>query len=734
MDKDEKKWECVDLVKIDLSHNAIPSISDEIGALTTLTSIKLAQNKLTTLPEGLFELTALKFLDLSHNELQGTLSESFGALTNLKELSLAANKLSKLPEAIADLIELEVLRLEENTLTTLPTAIGKMKKLHTLTAHTNQLSSLPHSFGSLRNLQTLDIKKNRLDSVTDQLATLQNLKYVDLRQNKLVVFPSLPQSAALDQVFLGFNALARIDEASILRVKDSITVLDLRDNKLTELPVNMAWLIRLKTLDVSNNDLSDLPPGLGYLKYLNHFMVDGNPLRAIRRGVISSGCESLKKYLRTRGSPPEGVSGVMEQEIDELEQLRERERAAKAAATGFGPAISTNSSMRSSGNGDLLGHVLRDAAASGKLDLANHVLQSLPRELHDPSPYSFQTTLVHLDLSKNHLTSLPPELGRLETLVTLTVEENQLRSIDPAVATLPRLQRLHLRKNQLTTDAINAFLSDCSEAFIGTLIELDLRNNQLTQMPHKLRYLTSLHTLQLAVNKLETLDGFPWHELAHLSIVSVSDNKLKSLGRVYDMPLLSSLSFENNNLTRVPCELGLCPHLRAIYMNGNPQKTVRGAIIAKGSLEILMYLKNKVPPGTTLAPPSPAKTLPPHPANPKPSTSSAAVVVATKTAKKNLSMYASTAEDEDDHAGSKAHKTHSIRPSCRDDSIDTTPPTGTPNRTTNDDMDAQISYLEFQLERHELSGAKRFALKKELAMVRSAKIRAARAPQAEYAN
>jgi hypothetical protein len=65
MDKDEKKWECVDLVKVDLSHNAIPSLADDIGGLVTLTSVKLAQNKLTSLPDGFFELTALTYLDLS---------------------------------------------------------------------------------------------------------------------------------------------------------------------------------------------------------------------------------------------------------------------------------------------------------------------------------------------------------------------------------------------------------------------------------------------------------------------------------------------------------------------------------------------------------------------------------------------------------------------------------------------------------------------------------------------
>lgn len=55
----------MDLVKIDVSHNAIPSLADDIAGLATVTSFKLAQNALQTLPDGFFELTALTYLDLS---------------------------------------------------------------------------------------------------------------------------------------------------------------------------------------------------------------------------------------------------------------------------------------------------------------------------------------------------------------------------------------------------------------------------------------------------------------------------------------------------------------------------------------------------------------------------------------------------------------------------------------------------------------------------------------------
>lgn len=35
--------------------------------------------------------------------------------------------------------------------------------------------------------------------------------------------------------------------------------------------------------------------------------LDGNPLRAIRRSLLSQSTHELKKYLRTRGDPLEGM-------------------------------------------------------------------------------------------------------------------------------------------------------------------------------------------------------------------------------------------------------------------------------------------------------------------------------------------------------------------------------------------------------------------------------------------
>ncbi|GMF22144.1 unnamed protein product [Phytophthora fragariaefolia] len=647
-----------------------------------------------------------------YNQLEQDLSDSFGALVGLKELVLSGNKLCRLPDSIALLTNLEALHVDENALVALPDNIGRLHKLHVLMAHTNQLTSLPKSFRTLRNMQNLDLKKNRLESTSDALADLSRLKFLDLRQNKLVGFPELPEGASLDQIFLGYNTLSAIDETSILRIKDAVTVLDMRDNKLAKLPANIACLYRLKTLDVANNNLSDLPPGLGYLKHLNHFIVDGNPLRAIRRSVISSGCESLKKYLRTRGPPPVGVD-VLEEERDELQLERERSAQTDNMTMVEVPTPAVDYTAQ-----------FREAAASGTLILINKSLGELPSNLIGHGEFNFASTLLHLNLSSNQLQLLPALIGQLESLKTLTVEDNQLHSLHPSIASLPHLELLRLRKNQLSAESISDFLGD-SPALGATLKELDLRSNNLSELPIEINQLRSLETLLLAYNRIETLDRFPWSHLAKVSVISVSDNKLRSLGRIYDAPLLASLSFENNNLNQVPCELGLCPHLRAIYMNGNPQRTVRGAVIAKGSAEILAYLKNKLPPNAVLSPPSPVAT--PRPAKPaRSSPKKNARATSTSFADKRPASGTSPRPDDTYAAqGAVTSQNDGPAPVAPVESF-AAPKENAAVELELTKLSKQIEQLELQLDNHALSAPKRFALKKELAMVRSKKLREAR--------
>ncbi|EEY53634.1 uncharacterized protein PITG_07321 [Phytophthora infestans T30-4] len=718
LDEDEHSWECAVLKKLDLSYNEIAELPNEVETLKYLVSLKMRHNHLRQLPLTLWSLETLTSLDLSNNELEGCLPEQLGKLDKLRELGLEGNKLTQLPESIGGLVHLEVLRVESNQLKALPSTIGKLRNLKTLTAHSNQIAALPASFNSLTGLLTLDLKKNCLATTGDAFLELTAVKYIDLRQNKLEIFPTLPENnSCLDQLFLGFNLLRDVPQEVVLSVKESLTVLDVRDNKLQRLSDGIPQLYRLKTLDVTNNDLFDLPPGFGYLKYLTHLLVEGNPLRSIRRSIISAGTEPLKKYLRTRGKPPVGVD-AMEEEVDEFairqEVIEQDEPMAEE------PPLEDE-------------YLFRNAAASGNLQLVDMKLQNLPYQLHAAGKHRFGESLLQLNLSKNWLVELPATAGQLTSLQTLTAEQCGLKSVHASIAMLPRLEHLRLSKNSLTTDAVTAMLASGTRAGISSsLKELDLRNNVLTDIPQNLQNLQAMDTLLLSFNRIKGLNGFPWSSMSQLSVLSIAHNRLESCGTVYQAPKLTSLSLENNELRQIPAEFALCENLRALYLGGNPQRGIRAHILNSGTEAVLKYLRNRLPPD--VLPPTIGKG------------SQAAKHTATSTSalshqnnedpvpqrgtpdSKRLRVNASTSPFKPLEVPPTKQVSEPSAPPFDTQPPPTPTPVTTPAPPAAEDevlaeLNSKVLKLEQQLDDFAISAAKRFALKKDLAMTRSQKIR-----------
>lgn len=65
-------------------------------------------------------------------------------------------------------------------------------------------------------------------------------------------------------------------------------------------------------------------------------------------------------------------------------------------------------------------------------------------------------------------------------------------------------------------------------------------------------------TLILGFNSLSDVSGLPWAALAALESLDLSSNRLHDLGDVVLMTWLRRLNLENNEISPVPLELGLC--------------------------------------------------------------------------------------------------------------------------------------------------------------------------------
>lgn len=148
-------------------------------------TVDLSYNNLNgTIPDEFCNLPKLKYLILGNNEnLTGNIPENIGALSSLVDLSLSwCNFSGNIPESITDLDNLECLRLSENKLTgTIPEDMGNMKSLNLLSIARNRLTgSIPASFANLlnENLRECDLYGNCLSGTIPE-AIYKNEYFAD---------------------------------------------------------------------------------------------------------------------------------------------------------------------------------------------------------------------------------------------------------------------------------------------------------------------------------------------------------------------------------------------------------------------------------------------------------------------------------------------------------------------------------------------------------------------------
>ena len=131
----------------------------------------------------------VQWLDLSSNDLSGSIPPELGNLTNLESLHLSGNQLTgSIPPALGSLTNLGYLNLSGNDLSgSIPPALGSLTNLGYLNLSGNDLSgSIPPELGNLTNLQYLFLGGNDLSgSIPPELGNLTNLEWMFLGYNQL---------------------------------------------------------------------------------------------------------------------------------------------------------------------------------------------------------------------------------------------------------------------------------------------------------------------------------------------------------------------------------------------------------------------------------------------------------------------------------------------------------------------------------------------------------------------
>lgn len=101
----------------------------------------LSSQNLTSVPQEIFSRTKLQQLDLSDNQLSGSLPAEVRQLQNLQVLNLSNNQFTGVPAEVGQLSNLQVLDLSNNNLTGLPYELGNLSNLRTLNLLGNDYSA-----------------------------------------------------------------------------------------------------------------------------------------------------------------------------------------------------------------------------------------------------------------------------------------------------------------------------------------------------------------------------------------------------------------------------------------------------------------------------------------------------------------------------------------------------------------------------------------------------------------
>ncbi|XP_059484814.1 leucine-rich repeat and calponin homology domain-containing protein isoform X2 [Neocloeon triangulifer] len=186
--RSRKDFALGDTLNADLSKNRFSEVPAEICQFSCLERLDLYHNVLRSVPDNIQYLRSLIYLDLSRNQLQW-LPPGICQLASLQVLLLSNNRLARLPSDLGCLSELAELDVAANQLTMLPPSIGKLSRLRHLNARRNHLTQLPVEVAALR-LEKLDLTANQISTLPVELRVMDSLVELDLDHNPLVSPPS----------------------------------------------------------------------------------------------------------------------------------------------------------------------------------------------------------------------------------------------------------------------------------------------------------------------------------------------------------------------------------------------------------------------------------------------------------------------------------------------------------------------------------------------------------------
>ena len=588
-----------EIISLNLSKNlALDVPKDFVQACSNLREIKYTGCEALRLPASLSWASKLTVLDISNNRIEKLDHAELDRLTSLVSIKLANNSLQDLPEYFRNFRSLRSLSVSSNSFQELPDHIFDLKSLVDLDISFNKISELPR-IGDLTSLERLYVTNNSLSGHLEETWTkLKNLKEIDARFNAITNIDNLASLPNLEQLLVGHNQVTTfigsfqklriliLDHCPMTRfvLSDSVptlSTLNIASAKLAELTdATLENMPNLTKLILNKNHFINISTNIGKLLRLEHLALAKNPLSAIPASI---GCLGELKFLNVRecnikALPPEiwycsrleslNVSSNVLEMFPKQGAAPPPPGSQQANAPAQTPGLSHSPSFEELGKLEDFG-ARRPSANSGLLSVGT-------------SPVGRKSSIV----------SVYGQGGRKASVVSRTPAENTANTTNRKDSTLSQqkltstmagsLKYLYLADNRLDDDIFREL------HMLPELRVLNLAYNDLTDFPHGvLRRWSNLTELYLSGNEITSLPSEDFEESSNLRVLHLNGNKFQVLpAELCKVKKLAVLDVGSNslkyNVSNWPYDWNWTWNINLKYLNfsGNKRLEIKPSVAA----------------------------------------------------------------------------------------------------------------------------------------------------------
>ncbi|XP_059175790.1 leucine-rich repeat serine/threonine-protein kinase 1-like isoform X2 [Physella acuta] len=439
------------ITKVDISKNSFEKFPVVLLELPSLVYLKASRNQIEEIPEDYTILSSsLEELHLNENKLK-SLPKFIFQLPQLKFLDVAVNKLKELPVEVWDAPSLVSLNLSKNCLSELPSLTRESIVARQGGFRSPRLShNSPHRPSFSSSVGSFDTESYQLDVGEDDFIMVAPNALIEnqvMRVNKwglgITVEDRDPwkgsnsQPSGLKQLWLSTNKFTEIPSCLIC-CAPNLEVLVMSENPLTSIGNITDYPPFLIELDLSKTNLTTMDPWKHPVDLFQDWSC-----------FAPNNISSFNKYssMTMNGNSPN--ASKLTRRSSSNSSFRNRRRASPSPSTRdslFVPCLHrSHTTLAKLEKLNLAGNRLTSVILTRDACRDGDTRSTCSMESEEIQSRLLFPHIVELNLSSNHLSSLPPDIGELSSLKILSLTRNiKLKELPPKLGLLKSLWKLEL--------------------------------------------------------------------------------------------------------------------------------------------------------------------------------------------------------------------------------------------------------------------------------------------------